>query len=447
MAITFSLGTDPVILSTENAGSIKSGCYSRALHPLGTTQELTNGVIVENSQSNWYARVRELTRQATGITIGNPLYEYTILNGASGGSGGVKALLNTKTSGFVMTKYNGGSGDTFTSPIGFTDEWWSVYNNLSYGNTVVIALHGGTGTIGFTGALGPFGTAGISGSISGPNATGAANFLENHKLSTIFQITQTGSVNGYSGATWTAPTEVNDVITLIEATRTGENPVIGIINAGISGSGIGKPTDNDHICIIAGRKLHLGLLFGSAGPTGSNQAILTTHLSPDIAGIIAASNYYQAPAGSQRGIVKDVIRLEKTLSDSEITTLTSSDVNYTKTINGIGTMLLNDLMSDSQRIHITRIIDNIRSIVTPILYNALFEINDVSTRSSFINNASFSLNPMIATGAITSVNIVCDTTNNTPTTIAEGKFIATITFVLNSVIRTVEITVSKSTGG
>ena len=100
--ITFTVSDNPTTLASTAGGSKIAGCYSRSgLHLLATKEELGQGYITENSGPNWYERVRLLSKQTSGVTVGNILYASIIDNGATGGSGGAVQLLRKKDAGFV----------------------------------------------------------------------------------------------------------------------------------------------------------------------------------------------------------------------------------------------------------------------------------------------------------------------------------------------------------
>ena len=440
--ITFTVSDNPTTLASTAGGSKIAGCYSRSgLHLLATKEELGQGYITENSGPNWYERVRLLSKQTSGVTVGNILYASIIDNGATGGSGGAVQLLRKKDAGFVLASLAGSSGATSTISDNFQDQWWSVYNFLQYGNTVKIGLQNGTG---FTGQLGPLGTAGqTTFRVTSPTATGGFEFYGTSTLDVLFQISHSSDVsNGWAGATYTSPVPVQDVVDLTALLVSSESPTIGVVNIGLTGtiaSGeLGLPTASSHTFYITGRKKHFTLEEDTTLPT------LTTHLAPDVAGMLLKGDFWQSPAGTARGQVLDAISLETNISPAQQAILDTSHVNYCKTINGVGTILLQDDISNSDDdIRISRTIDNIKINLTPYAYNALFEINNEITRNIFTQDASIFLNSLISQGAITTYTIKCDDTNNTATTIAAGQFVAEVQIRVGILIREIILSVTK----
>jgi hypothetical protein len=441
--ITFTVSDNPTTLASTAGGSKIAGCYSRGgLHLLATKEELAQGYITENSGPNWYERVRLLSKQTSGVTVGNILYASIIDNGATGGSGGAVQLLRKKDTGFVLASLAGSSGATAIISDNFQDQWWSVYNYLQYGNTVKIGLQNGTG---FTGQLGPLGTAGqTTFLVTSPTATGGFQFYGTSTIDVLFQISHSSDVsNGWAGETYTSPTSVKDVVDLTALLASSESPTIGVVNIGLTGTidsstNLGLPTASSHTFYITGRKKHFTLEEDTTLPT------LTTHLAPDVAGMLVKGDFWQSPAGTARGQVLDAISLETNISPAQQAILDTAHVNYCKTINGVGTILLQDDISDSNDdIRISRTIDNIKINLTPYAYNALFEINNEITRSIFTQDASVVLNSLISQGAITTYTIKCDETNNTATTIAAGQFVAEVQIRVGILIREIILSVTK----
>ena len=443
MAIEFQDNGNSINPPQTAGGPKMAGCYSRSgLHLLATKTELVQGYIIEKNGVNWYERIKLLVKQSSGVTTGNTSYNTIIDNGATGSSGGAIQLLRKKDAGFVLGSLAGSSGATVSIPVDFQDQWWSIYNYLQYGHTVKIGLQNGTG---FTGQLGPLGTAGQVSPfpVTNPTATGSFQFYGTCAFDVLFQITHGGVTNGWVGATYTAPTSVQDVVDLTAILATSETPTVGVVNVGITGTiaavgELGRPTTSSRTFFITGRKKHFNLT--------NDITTLTTHLSPDVAGMFVKGNYWQSPAGTVRGKVLDVISLETNISPIQQTILDDGHVNYCKTITGVGTILLQDDMSTADEdIRITRTIDNIKINLLPFAYNALFEVNNNQTRTTFLNDSIVMLDGLVSNEAITTYSIVCDSTNNTTETIAASKFIADVQIRFGALIRTIQLSVSKLT--
>lgn len=440
MAITFIESDSPVILPSTQGNSERVGCISRAgLDKLATAEELTQSYIVENNENGWYERVRLLFKRAYGVTSGTANQEAIILGGTAGGAG-IKTVLN-RTGPYGITSGNfvsGGSGGTLTLSSEWAEEWWNVKNLLEYGQTVVVGLINGTG---FTGPLGPLGTTGAPALSVITSVTNEFPFYTDNRFNCVFQIS--GTTNGWSGTAYSGSTSHNDVYSVIDILRSKETPTVGVVSAGITGtiSGTGNIgiTADSNIIAIAGKKKHNGIIFDSA----TDPVLLTTHLAPDIAGVIANTNYSKSPAGTQRGVIRSVVSLETNFTDAQIGHLTTKGVNYCKNINGFGTILLNDLVTDSERINIIRTINEVKIQLVPLAYEVLFEVNDSNIRSLFVSRAQARIEPIRTSGAIRNYSITCDESNNTEEVIKAGKFTAKVLLVFGTLIREVEIVVSR----
>lgn len=441
--ITFTVSDNPITLPSTAGGSKIAGCYSRSgLHLLASKEELAQGYIIENSGPNWYERVRTLSQRTSGATTGNVNYTAIINNGAAGGSGGAIQLLQKKDAGFVLAALAGSSGATTTIPDNFQDQWWSVYNYLQYGNTVKIGIQNGNG---FTGQLGPLGAVGQVSPfpVTSPTATGGFQFYGTSSLDVLFQIQHSSGVsNGWEGNTYTSPISVQDVVDITEILEDSESPTIGVVNIGLTGTivssaELGLPTSSSHTFYITGRKKHLTI-------DETHLTTLTTHLAPDVAGMLVSGDFWQSPAGTIRGRVLNVVSLETNISPTQQAVLDTDHVNYCKTINGVGTILLQDDISNSDDdIRISRTIDNIKINLIPYAYTALFEINNEITRNTFRQDAMVVLNNLITKGAITTYTLTCDDTNNTEESIEAGKFIADVTIRFGTIIREIILSVTK----
>ena len=441
--ITFTISDNPTPLVSTAGGSKIAGCYSRGgLHLLATSTELAQGYITEKSGPDWYERVRLLSRLASGVTAGNSAYANIIDNGVTGSSGGSVQLLRGKDAGFVLASLAGSSGATTTIIGNFQDQWWSVYNFLQYGNTVKIGLQNGTG---FTGLLGPLGTTGQVSPfpVTSPTATGGFEFYgASGSIDVLFQITHGGVTNGWVGNTYTMPQSVTDVVDLTAILVVSETPTIGVVNVGITGTiltaEVGLPTTSSHTFFVTGRKKHFTLEEDVALPT------LTSHLAPDIAGMLLKGDFWQSPAGTARGRLLNSISIETNISPSQQTVLDTAHVNYCKTVTGVGTILLaDDISTADEDIRITRTIDNVKINLLPFAYDALFEINNETTRFAFEQNSQVVLNNLINKGAITQYTIKCNAENNTTATIAAGQFIAEIQIWFGVLVREIILSVTQ----
>ena len=151
----------------------------------------------------------------------------------------------------------------------------------------------------------------------------------------------------------------------------------------------------------------------------------------DVAGMMArtSQNSYPwfSPAGSDRGVVNNAIKLAYNPSQSQ------RDLLYTKRINpvcafpGQGIILFGDktalsYVSAFDRINVRRLFLTIEQAIERAARAQLFEFNDDITRANFVNIVEPYLRDIQAKRGITDFLVVCDETNNTADIIDANEF-------------------------
>jgi hypothetical protein len=166
-----------------------------------------------------------------------------------------------------------------------------------------------------------------------------------------------------------------------------------------------------------------------------NNTFVYVPLNADIAGLMARTsinNYpWFSPAGAQRGIINNAIKLAYNPSQ------TQRDLLYPKRINpvifspGAGIVLFGDKTALSyasafDRINVRRLFLTLEDTIERAARAQLFEFNDVITRSNFVNIIEPYLRDVKAKRGITDFLVVCDESNNTPDVIDGNQFKADI---------------------
>lgn len=426
-------------------------CWATDLHVLATNEELGQGYMDVNTLSNWYARVRELTRQATGVTVGNALYSSIINNGIVSGTtqGGAIGLLNgAYGSTYNIQKIAGSSGADFNlnTTNKFRPNWWAVHNFLQYGARCIVGVAGA----GFTGELGP---AGIVGNLS-PLIIAADFGAPGFGYDIIFQsfhkdVTDSAGIGIWDGDTQTALQSQADVTTIVDLLKISEQPVLGIVNAGLTGNAesaakISTLTDNEYIIRVAGDKKHLNSIA-----TDTNASLIRTHLSPDVAGCIVNTRFpWVSPAGARRGRILNSVRLAQQFSTTAQDALYDKNVNPVIDVPGSGTLLYGDITNAADTsslisINVIRTIIYIKGVLLPLASETLFEINDSGTRAEFKGRAESVLKRIAAGGGLTEYSVVCDESNNTQEVIDAKIFIADIKVKIPGSINYISITLTN----
>jgi len=155
----------------------------------------------------------------------------------------------------------------------------------------------------------------------------------------------------------------------------------------------------------------------------------------DIAGLMVRTNVvafpWFSPAGQQRGILNNAIKLAYNPSKNQRDQLYGVRVNSIVSQPGIGILLYGDktglgYASTFDRINVRRLFLTIEQSLERTANAQLFELNDVITRSNFVNVVEPYLRDIQAKRGIYDFLVICDETNNTPDVIDNNEFRADI---------------------
>ena len=155
----------------------------------------------------------------------------------------------------------------------------------------------------------------------------------------------------------------------------------------------------------------------------------------DIAGLMTRTNItsypWFSPAGQQRGILNNAIKLAYNPSKSQRDQLYPQRINSIITQPGVGTLLFGDktalgYASAFDRINVRRLFLTIEQALERVAQAQLFELNDELTRANFKNVVEPFLRDVEAKRGLYGFLVVCDTSNNTPDVIDNNEFRADI---------------------
>ena len=176
----------------------------------------------------------------------------------------------------------------------------------------------------------------------------------------------------------------------------------------------------------------------------------------DVAGIMARTgiNAYPwfSPAGQQRGVLNNAIKLAFNPSKSQRDSLYQSRINPITNQPGIGILLYGDrtalgYSSAFDRINVRRLFLTIEQSLQKASQAQLFEFNDQITRSNFVNIVDPYLRDVQAKRGIFDFRVICDESNNTPDVIDNNEFRADIFLKPNRSINYITLTfVATRTG-
>jgi hypothetical protein len=166
-----------------------------------------------------------------------------------------------------------------------------------------------------------------------------------------------------------------------------------------------------------------------------NNKFVYVPCNADIAGLMTRTNIvaypWFSPAGQQRGILNNAIKLAYNPSKAQRDQLYPLRINSIVTQPGIGTLLFGDktalgYASAFDRINVRRLFLTIEQALQRAAQAQLFELNDELTRANFRNIVEPYLRDIQAKRGLYGFLVVCDTTNNTPDVIDNNEFRADI---------------------
>jgi hypothetical protein len=158
-------------------------------------------------------------------------------------------------------------------------------------------------------------------------------------------------------------------------------------------------------------------------------------LNGDIAGLCVRTDVQRdpwfSPAGLNRGIIKNVVKLAWNPTKAERDSLYKKGVNPVVTFPGEGTILYGDKTllsrpSAFDRINVRRLFIVLEKAIARAARSSLFEFNDEFTRAAFVNLVEPYLRDVQGRRGIYDFRVVCDNTNNTAEVVDRNEFVGDI---------------------
>ena len=155
----------------------------------------------------------------------------------------------------------------------------------------------------------------------------------------------------------------------------------------------------------------------------------------DVAGLMARTTLtsfpWFSPAGQQRGIINNAVKLAYNPSKSQRDLLYTQRINPVITKSGVGTLLFGDktglaYASAFDRINVRRLFLTVEQSLRAAGEAQLFELNDEITRANFVNIVEPYLRDVQAKRGLYDFLVICDASNNTPDVIDNNEFRADI---------------------
>lgn len=145
----------------------------------------------------------------------------------------------------------------------------------------------------------------------------------------------------------------------------------------------------------------------------------------------SVSEPWFAPAGINRGGLGNVIRAERKLAQSDRDTLYSNKVNPIATFPGTGVVVygqktLQQKASALDRVNVRRLLIALKSYISQVANNLVFEQNTIATRNSFLAQVNPYLESVQQRQGLYAFKVVMDDSNNTPDVIDRNQMIGQI---------------------
>jgi len=138
-----------------------------------------------------------------------------------------------------------------------------------------------------------------------------------------------------------------------------------------------------------------------------------------------------APAGINRGGLSQVIRAERRLSQTDRDTLYNGKVNPIATFPGTGVVVygqktLQTRASALDRVNVRRLLISLKSYISQVAQNLVFEQNTTATRNNFLAQVNPYLESVQQRQGLYAFRVIMDDSNNTPTVIDQNQMVGQI---------------------
>jgi uncharacterized protein len=138
-----------------------------------------------------------------------------------------------------------------------------------------------------------------------------------------------------------------------------------------------------------------------------------------------------APAGINRGGLDTVVRAERKLTQSQRNTLYTGNINPIATFPGTGVVVygqktLQKRASALDRVNVRRLLIALKSYISQVANNLVFEQNTIATRNQFLSQVNPYLESVQQRQGLYAFRVIMDDSNNTPDVIDRNQMIGQI---------------------
>ena len=144
-----------------------------------------------------------------------------------------------------------------------------------------------------------------------------------------------------------------------------------------------------------------------------------------------SSEAWFAPAGLTRGALGNVTKAERKLTAGNRDKLYTSNVNPIATFPGQGVVVfgqktLQKKASALDRVNVRRLLIELKSYISQVADNLVFEQNSIATRNGFLTTVNPYLEGIQQRQGLYAFKVVMDASNNTPDVIDRNQMIGEI---------------------
>ena len=166
--------------------------------------------------------------------------------------------------------------------------------------------------------------------------------------------------------------------------------------------------------------------------TGQNVWVPASTLMPGVYMASDRASYpWIAPAGTNRGVVTNVTRVERVVTQSGRDALYEANVNPLATLPAYGVVTygqktLQKKNTALDRVNVRRLLIELNNYISQIAQSLVFEQNTSNTRNEFLAQINPYLSTIQQQQGLYDFNVVMDDTNNTPTVIDNNQLVGQI---------------------
>ena len=145
----------------------------------------------------------------------------------------------------------------------------------------------------------------------------------------------------------------------------------------------------------------------------------------------SVSEPWFAPAGINRGGLGQVVRAEQKLSQGNRDTLYTGKVNPIATFPGQGTVVYGQKTLQTQasaldRVNVRRLLISLKSYISQVANNLVFEQNSIATRNQFLSQVNPYLESVQQRQGLYAFRVIMDDSNNTADVIDRNQMVGQI---------------------